>query len=89
MPPISIFFNHSKTLDYFALDAVLQQQLVNNQWQLLAFCTKSFSNAQSKYSAYDRESLTIYLAVKCFKHQLEGRNFFILTDHKSITCAFN
>lgn len=72
----------------FAAGAVLQQY-VNDQWQPLAFYTKAFSMAEKKYSAYDRELLAIYLAVKRFKHLLEGRNFFILTDHKPITFAFN
>lgn len=72
----------------FAIGAVLQQ-FVNKQWQPLAFYTKAFSKAESKYSAYDRELLAMYIAVKRFKHFIEGRSFFILTDHKPLTFAFN
>lgn len=82
--PLNITVDASDT----AAGAVLQQ-FVNNQWQPLAFYTKSFSSAQRKYSAYDRELLAIFLAVKRFKHHIEGRNFFIVTDHKPITFAFN
>lgn len=82
--PLNVTVDASDT----AAGAVLQQ-FVNNQWQPLSFYTKRFSSAQSKYSAYDRELLAMYQAVKRFKHQLEGRNFFILTDHKPITFAFN
>ena len=46
------------------------------------------SSAQRKYSAYDRELLAIYTAVKRFRHALEGRHFIIYTDHKPLTYAF-
>ena len=44
--------------------------------------------AETRYSTYDRELLAIYLAVKHFKHHLEGRDFYINTDHKPIIYAF-
>ncbi|XP_076762719.1 uncharacterized protein LOC143430372 [Xylocopa sonorina] len=71
----------------FALGATLQQRQ-GNSWQPLAFHTKSLSSAQRKYSAYDRELLAIYSAVKQFRHAIEGRVFTIYTDHKPITFAF-
>ena len=49
---------------------------------------KKLSPAESKYSAFDRELLAIYLAVKHFRHMVEARNFIIYTDHKPITFAF-
>lgn len=39
--------------------AVIQQQ-TEKGWQPLAFMSKKFSNAQSKYSPFDRELLAIY-----------------------------
>jgi hypothetical protein len=44
--------------------------------------------AQQKYSAYDRELLAIYEAMKHFRHMLEAQHFTIFTDHKPITYAF-
>lgn len=82
--PISIAVDAS---DY-AMGAALQQ-LVDNEWQPLGFFTKSLSPSQQKYSAYDRELLAMYSAVKRFKHALEGRNFAIFTDHKPLIFAFN
>jgi len=41
------------------------------------------------YSAYDRELLAIYEAVKHFRHMLEARHFTILKDHKPLTFAFH
>lgn len=55
----------------------------------MSFFSRSLTPAQKKYSAYDRELLAIYTAIKHFKHILEGRNFTIYTDHKPITYAFN
>jgi hypothetical protein len=69
------------------MGAVLQQR-VNSAWQPLAFFSKMLNSAQQKYSAYDREPLAIYEAVKYFRHKLEARHFIIFKDHKPITYAF-
>jgi cleavage and polyadenylation specificity factor subunit 1 len=69
------------------MGAVLQQR-VANAWQLLAFFSKKLIAAQQKYSAYDRELLAVYEAVKHFRHMLEARHFTIFTDHKPLTYAF-
>jgi hypothetical protein len=69
------------------MGAVLQQR-VGNDWQPLAFFSKKFNPAQQKYSAYDRDLLAVYVAVKHFRPMLEARHFTIFTDHKPITFAF-
>jgi len=71
-----------------AVGAVLQQ-LINGHWQPLAFFSKSLKPSETRYSAFDRELLAIYLAVKHFRHFVEGREFFILTDHKPLTFALS
>jgi cleavage and polyadenylation specificity factor subunit 1 len=68
------------------MGAVLQQR-VQDIWRPLAFFSRKLSPAQ-KYSAYDRELLAIYEAVRHFRHMLEARHFTILTDHKPLTYAF-
>jgi cleavage and polyadenylation specificity factor subunit 1 len=45
------------------------QQRVKNGWQSLAF-SKKLNPAHQKYSAYDRELLAIYEAVKHFRHMV-------------------
>ena len=40
-------------------------------------------------STFDRELLAVYLAIKHFRHFVEGREFFILTDHKPLTFALS
>ena len=37
------------------------------------------------YSAFDRELLAVYATIKYFRHNLEGRKFFVNTDHKPLT----
>jgi hypothetical protein len=70
-----------------AMGAVLKQR-VDNTWQPLAFFSKKLNLVQQKYSAYDRELLAVYEAVKHFRHMLEARHFIIFTDHKPITYPF-
>ena len=66
--------------------AVLQQR-VNGKDSPLAFFSHQLSTAESKYSAYDRELLAIYLAVRHFRYFVEGRTFVIYTDHKPLSFA--
>ena len=57
-------------------------------WLPIAFFSRKLSNAEKKYSSLDRELLAIYLAVKHFRHFVEGRAFTIYTDHKPLTFTF-
>ena len=50
-----------------AMGAMLQQH-VKNAWQLLGFFSWKLNSVQKKYSAYNRELLAIYEAVKHFRH---------------------
>ncbi|BHF85394.1 hypothetical protein SprV_1002855900 [Sparganum proliferum] len=69
-----------------AVGAVLHQQ-VNNQLQPLAFFSQKLQPAQTRYSTFSRELLAIYLAIRHFRHLLEGRDFSVHTDHKPLTYA--
>ncbi|UYV75788.1 hypothetical protein LAZ67_13001363 [Cordylochernes scorpioides] len=71
----------------FAVGAALHKQVGNN-FQPIAFFSRKLDAAQRKYSAYDRELLAVYLAIKHFRHLLEGRQFPVYTDHKPLTYAF-
>ncbi|UYV72042.1 hypothetical protein LAZ67_9001620, partial [Cordylochernes scorpioides] len=71
----------------FAVGTALHQQVGTN-FQPIAFFSRKLDAAQRKYSAYDRELLTVYLAIKHFRHLLEGRQFPVYTDHKPLTYAF-
>lgn len=71
----------------FSIGAALQQWS-DGAWEPLSFFSKKLSPAERKYSAFDRELLAIYSAVRHFRHMVEARQFTIYTDHKPITFAF-
>nr|VZI24554.1 unnamed protein product [Spirometra erinaceieuropaei] len=66
--------------------AVLHQQ-ANNQLQPLAFISQKLQPTQTRYSTFSREHLAICLAIRHFRHLLEGRDFSVHTDHKPLTYA--
>ena len=68
--------------------AVLHQGRGVSQ-QPLGFFSMKLDQAQQRYSAFDRELLAAYLAVRHFRWILEGRDFYILTDHKPLTFALH
>lgn len=71
----------------FSTGAALHQ-VVNGQKQPLGFFSQKLTPAESKYSTYDRELLAMYKSVKHFRYMIEGRVFYILTDHQPLTTAF-
>ena len=71
-----------------AVGAALQQY-IDGSWTPISFFSKKLKPAEVRYSTFDRELLAIFLAIKHFRHFLEGRHFHILTDHKPLTYALN
>ena len=69
-----------------AVGAVLQQE-IDHHWQPIAFFSKKLTPAETKYSTFDRELLAVYLSIKHFQYFVEGRDFYIFTDHKPLTFA--
>ena len=54
-------------------------------WQPLAFFSCQLTPRERKYSAFDRELLGLWLAVRHFRLLLEGREFTAFVDHKPLT----
>ena len=71
-----------------AVGAVLHQH-VNGTWRPISFFSKKMTATEQRYSTFDRELLAVYLAIRHFRHFLEGRQFQVLTDHKPLTYALN
>ncbi|CAL8105367.1 unnamed protein product [Calicophoron daubneyi] len=69
-----------------AVGAVLQQ-FVNHAWEPLAFFSRRLRPTESRYSTFGRELLAVYLAIRHFRHILEGRPFTVFTDHKPLVAA--
>ena len=65
------------------------QQVVNDEIHPIAFFSQTLTPAETKYSTFDRELLAMYLSVKHFRYFLEGRSFYILSDHKPLCQAFS
>jgi cleavage and polyadenylation specificity factor subunit 1 len=66
--------------------AVLQQR-EGSDWAPLGFFSKKLNAAEVNYSAFDRELLAAYSAVRHFRFLLEGRIFYVYTDHKPLVAA--
>ncbi|KAH8360903.1 hypothetical protein KR084_005036, partial [Drosophila pseudotakahashii] len=64
------------------------EQVIDGHTQPLGFFSKKLMDTEKNYSTYDRELLSIYEAIKYFKHFLEGRILCIKTDHKPLVYAF-
>ena len=71
-----------------AVGAVLQQYITDS-WHPIVFFSRKMTPAETRYSTFDRELLAVYLAIRHFRHLLEGRPFHVLTDHKPLTFALN
>ncbi|KAK3745739.1 hypothetical protein RRG08_030548 [Elysia crispata] len=69
-----------------AVGAVLEQ-FNKGHWQPLVFFSRQLRKAEIKYSAFDRELLGVYLAIRHFRFMLERQNFTIYTDHKPLVHA--
>ena len=67
-----------------AVGAVLQQ-LINGTWSPIAYFSKKLQPAETRYSTFDRELLAVHLAIRHFRHFVEGRDFHVLTDHQPLT----
>ena len=80
--PTSITVDASNT----ALGAQLEQRH-GESWVPIAFFSRKLSNAEKKYSAFDRELLAAYQAIKHFRYFVDGRTFTLYTDHKPLTTA--
>jgi hypothetical protein len=70
------------------IDGALQQwRRPADPWQLLGFFSRKLDSAQVKYSAFNRELLACFQAIRHFRFMLEGRRFTLFTDRKPLTTA--
>ena len=70
----------------FAVSGVLQQ-CIDNVWQPLSFFSNKLAPAETRYN--DRELLAVYATIRHFRHNLEGREFVVNTNHKPLTYVMN
>jgi len=67
--------------------AVLQQRTHHGLQTF--FSQKKLDPVQMKYSAFDRELLAVYLAIRHFCWALEGHAFHVESDHKPLSFALH
>ncbi|CAH8519923.1 unnamed protein product [Schistosoma margrebowiei] len=70
------------------IGAVMQQN-ISGSWKPLEFFSRCLTSMETKYSAFGRELIAAYCAIKHFRHAVEGRQFILLTDHKPLTYALH
>ena len=70
-----------------AVGAVIEQT-VNGTTKPLGFFSRKLRPAERNYSTFDRELLAVHLAVRHFRHLLDGARFTIRTDHRPLVHAF-
>ena len=67
--------------------AVLEQK-VNYNYEPLGFFSKHFNSAQLNYSVFDKELTAAFLAVRHFRHLLDGNCFALRMDNLPTVQAF-
>lgn len=70
-----------------AVGAALHQRTLDNAPLPLGFFSRKLTASETRYSTFGRELLAIFLAIRHFRHYLEGREFTVFTDHKPLTHA--
>ena len=71
------------------IGVALQQEMSPGGLQTLGFFSRKLNTAEQKYSTFDRELLAVYAAVRHFRWALEGRRFYVLSDHKALTFSLH
>ncbi|GFV68591.1 transposon Tf2-8 polyprotein [Trichonephila clavipes] len=86
----SVACHHWHACHWFAIPAIggALHEAVDSELQPLAFFSRKLTSSEKSYSAYDRELLAIYSAIRHFRYMLETRDFTVFTDHKPLIYAF-
>ena len=71
-----------------AVGGVLQQH-INGIWQPISFFSKYLQPTETKYSTFVRELMAMYLSIRPLRFRFEGRDFYVLTDHKPLTYSLS
>jgi len=70
----------------YALAAVYSQKQEDGHWHPIAFYSRKMQGAELAYQTHDKELLAIVVAIKHWRHYLEGAEhaFDVLTDHDNL-----
>ena len=74
----------------YGIGAVLSHRPMEDGLEkLIAFASRSLSQAERKYSQLEKEGLAVVFGVSKFQLYLLGRKFTILSDHKLLQYIFS
>ena len=63
---------------------LMQKDPVSKKMRPIAYCSRSFTTAEAKYSVTEQECLGCIYAMKEFRAYLYGRRFTLITDHQAL-----
>jgi transposase InsO family protein len=82
--PNKPFIMHTDASDH-AMGAILQQEDSNGDLHPIAYASKTFNSAQTRYATTEREALAIVWALQHFNTYCEGHKYTLLTDHQALS----
>ena len=87
IPDVARPFSIMTDASLLAVGAILLQNDTNQDLHLCAYFSRTFTPAQRNYDIYDRELLTVILALEEWRQYLQGTQhpITIITDHKNLS----
>ena len=62
----------------------MQKDPATKKMKPIAYCSRSYTSAESKYSVTEQECLGCIYAMKEFRPYIYGRKFTLITDHQAL-----
>jgi RNase H-like domain found in reverse transcriptase/Reverse transcriptase (RNA-dependent DNA polymerase)/Integrase zinc binding domain/Integrase core domain/Zinc knuckle/Aspartyl protease len=88
MPDFTKEFTLSTDASGYAVGAVLEQMGEDDELHPVAYYSARLADAETRYSAYEREALALVKAVKHFRCYLLGRRTQVWTDNSAVASLF-
>ena len=74
----------------YGLGGILKQtNPKDGRQKVIAYASRSLTDAESRYGQIEREALAIHFACHKFQLYLLGKTFTVITDHKPLVHIFN
>ena len=57
--------------------------------RVITYASRKLKNHEQNYPTHNLELVTIFFALKLWRHYLYGENFEVFSNHKSLKCIFS